>query len=90
MPLTSLEPMARTQTVFLQPSPSSTLYSRPSAQAFGDARWPDLVDNYQHQVGKEVARRGGRVVNTAGDGVFATFDGQARAQQVCPRGQGRS
>jgi class 3 adenylate cyclase len=49
------------------------------ATAVGDARWRDLVDNYQQQVGKEVARRGGRVVNTAGDGAFATFDGPARA-----------
>jgi len=49
------------------------------ATAIGDTRWRDLVDNYQQQVGKEVARLGGRVVNTAGDGVFATFDGPARA-----------
>ena len=49
------------------------------ATAIGDSRWRDLVNNYQQQVGKEVARLGGRVVNTAGDGVFATFDGPARA-----------
>jgi class 3 adenylate cyclase/pimeloyl-ACP methyl ester carboxylesterase len=49
------------------------------ATAIGDSRWRDLVDNYQQQVGKEVTRLGGRVVNTAGDGVFATFDGPARA-----------
>ncbi len=47
--------------------------------AIGDSRWRDLVDNYQQQVGKEVARLGGRVVNTAGDGAFAIFDGPARA-----------
>ena len=49
------------------------------ATAIGDSRWRDLVGNYQQQVGKEVARLGGRVVNTAGDGVFAIFDGPARA-----------
>jgi class 3 adenylate cyclase len=49
------------------------------ATAIGDSRWRDLVDNYQQMVGKEVARLGGRVVNTAGDGVFAIFDGPARA-----------
>jgi class 3 adenylate cyclase/alpha-beta hydrolase superfamily lysophospholipase len=49
------------------------------ATAIGDSRWRDLVDDYQQQVGKEVARHGGRVVNTAGDGVFAIFDGPARA-----------
>ncbi|WP_426610400.1 adenylate/guanylate cyclase domain-containing protein [Bradyrhizobium sp. McL0616] len=49
------------------------------ATAIGDSRWRDLVNNYQQHVGKEVARLGGRVVNTAGDGVFATFAGPARA-----------
>jgi class 3 adenylate cyclase len=49
------------------------------ATAIGDSRWRDLVGNYQQQVGKEVARLGGRVVNTAGDGIFAIFDGPARA-----------
>jgi len=49
------------------------------AAALGDARWRDLMNNYQQQVGKEVARLGGRVINTAGDGVFASFDGPARA-----------
>jgi class 3 adenylate cyclase len=49
------------------------------ATAIGDSRWRDLVRNYQQQVGKEVARLGGRVVNTAGDGVFAIFDGPVRA-----------
>ena len=47
--------------------------------AIGDSRWRDLVDNYHQQVRKEVVRLGGRVVNTAGDGIFATFDGPARA-----------
>ena len=66
--------------MFSQPSSSSTLSSRPSVRRrLGTLRWRDLVDNYHQQVGKEVARLGGRVVNTAGDGVFATFDGPARA-----------
>ena len=47
--------------------------------AIGDSRWRDLVDNYHQQVRREVTRLGGRVVNTAGDGIFATFDGPARA-----------
>jgi pimeloyl-ACP methyl ester carboxylesterase len=49
------------------------------AAALGDARWRDLMDTYQQQVGKEVARLGGRVINTAGDGMFASFEGPARA-----------
>jgi len=47
--------------------------------ALGDARWRDLMGKYHQQVGRVVARLGGRVINTAGDGVFASFDGPARA-----------
>jgi class 3 adenylate cyclase len=54
------------------------------ATAIGDSRWRDVVDDYQQQVGKEVARLGGRVVNTAGDGIFAIFDGPARAIKCAP------
>lgn len=49
------------------------------ATAIGDSRWRNLVDSYHRLVGREVARLGGRIVNTAGDGVFATFDGPGRA-----------
>jgi class 3 adenylate cyclase/alpha-beta hydrolase superfamily lysophospholipase len=49
------------------------------AAELGDVRWRDLMENFQHQVSKEVARSGGRVINTAGDGVFASFNGPARA-----------
>ena len=45
----------------------------------GDARWRDLMANYHGHVAREVARFRGRVVDTAGDGVFASFDGPARA-----------
>jgi class 3 adenylate cyclase len=55
--------------VFSQPSSSSTLSSRPSAQRRSETRaggtWSTTIS--------------GRVVNTAGDGVFAIFDGPARA-----------
>jgi class 3 adenylate cyclase len=49
------------------------------AAALGDAHWRDLMGKYHQQVGRVVARLGGRVINTAGDGVFASFDGPARA-----------
>jgi class 3 adenylate cyclase/alpha-beta hydrolase superfamily lysophospholipase len=49
------------------------------AAVLGDARWRDLMGKYHQQVGRVVARLGGRVINTAGDGVFASFDGPARA-----------
>jgi class 3 adenylate cyclase len=49
------------------------------AAAVGDAQWRDLLTRYHAQVGKEVTRFGGRLIDTAGDGVLAIFDGPARA-----------
>lgn len=49
------------------------------AAAVGDARWRDLLVTYHAHVGREVARFKGRVIDTAGDGAFAIFDGPARA-----------
>jgi class 3 adenylate cyclase len=45
----------------------------------GDRRWRDLLDAYYGVVRAELARFRGREIDTAGDGVFATFDGPARA-----------
>jgi class 3 adenylate cyclase/alpha-beta hydrolase superfamily lysophospholipase len=47
--------------------------------AVGDARWRDLLDSFHEHVRTEVTRFRGRVIDTAGDGVFASFDGPARA-----------
>jgi class 3 adenylate cyclase len=53
--------------------------STEQAAALGDARWRDLLANYHERVGREITRFRGRVIDTAGDGVFASFDGPARA-----------
>jgi class 3 adenylate cyclase/pimeloyl-ACP methyl ester carboxylesterase len=45
----------------------------------GDRRWRELVELHHSVVRRELARFGGREVDTAGDGFFATFDGPARA-----------
>jgi pimeloyl-ACP methyl ester carboxylesterase len=45
----------------------------------GDARWRALLLDYQARVGREIDRHGGRVIDWAGDGVLASFDGPARA-----------
>ena len=47
--------------------------------ALGDARWRDLLTNYHELVSREIARFRDQVIDTAGDGVFASFDGPARA-----------
>jgi class 3 adenylate cyclase/pimeloyl-ACP methyl ester carboxylesterase len=45
----------------------------------GDAEWKRLIRRHHQAVRSEFARFGGREVDTAGDGFFATFDGPARA-----------
>ena len=49
------------------------------AAAVGDRRWRDVLDRYYAAVRLELARFRGRELDTAGDGVFASFDGPARA-----------
>jgi class 3 adenylate cyclase len=49
------------------------------AVALGDAGWRDLLASYHAHVDKEVTRYRGQIIDTAGDGVLATFDGPARA-----------
>jgi class 3 adenylate cyclase len=49
------------------------------AAELGDSRWRELLNNYYAVVRKELTAFRGREVNTAGDGLLATFDGPARA-----------
>jgi class 3 adenylate cyclase/pimeloyl-ACP methyl ester carboxylesterase len=53
--------------------------STEKATALGDGRWKDLLGRYHARAQKEVERHRGRVVDFAGDGVLAVFDGPARA-----------
>jgi class 3 adenylate cyclase len=45
----------------------------------GDRRWRDLLEQHHRTLRRELERFGGRELDTAGDGFFATFDGPARA-----------
>ncbi len=49
------------------------------ASALGDRLWRALLDEHDAIVRRELARFGGREVDTAGDGFLATFDGPGRA-----------
>jgi class 3 adenylate cyclase len=49
------------------------------AAALGDRRWRDILERYYIVVRRELARFRGREIDTAGDGLFAAFDGPARA-----------
>jgi class 3 adenylate cyclase len=49
------------------------------AVSLGDRAWRELLARHDELVRREISRGGGIVVDTAGDGVFARFDGPARA-----------
>jgi class 3 adenylate cyclase len=49
------------------------------AADLGDQRWRELIEGFKDAVSREVERGGGRVVDFAGDGAMAAFDGPARA-----------
>ncbi len=49
------------------------------AAEIGDSRWRALLTDYYAAVRKELSVFRGREVNTAGDGLLATFDGPNRA-----------
>ena len=53
--------------------------STEKAAALGDARWRDVLGQFHKTVGDTLERFRGRLIDTAGDGVFASFDGPARA-----------
>jgi pimeloyl-ACP methyl ester carboxylesterase/class 3 adenylate cyclase len=53
--------------------------STEKAAEIGDSRWRELLLDH-HELGRrEVQRFGGRLVDTTGDGMFAAFDGPAKA-----------
>jgi class 3 adenylate cyclase len=49
------------------------------AAGIGDSAWRDLLERFHSQVRTQLARFGGREVDTSGDGLFATFAGPSRA-----------
>src|ERR671932_541535 len=58
------------------------------AAELGDRRWRELVEAHEAAVRRELARYGGRELDTAGDGFLAAFDGPARAiRAACAIGE---
>jgi class 3 adenylate cyclase/alpha-beta hydrolase superfamily lysophospholipase len=49
------------------------------AAELGDERWRELLQAHHAAVRAQLARYGGKEVRSTGDGVFATFEGPARA-----------
>jgi class 3 adenylate cyclase len=50
-----------------------------TAADLGDQRWRSLLDDHDAMVHRQLDRFRGRQIKSTGDGVFATFDGPARA-----------
>lgn len=65
----------RLLTVFFTDIVGSTVL----AVEMGDARWRELIARHHGLVRVELKRFGGREIDTAGDGFFATFDRPAQA-----------
>ena len=55
------------------------------AGQLGDSRWRALLERHDAFVRQEVTRAGGVVVKSLGDGMFARFDGPARAIRAAKR-----
>jgi len=55
----------------------------------GDAAWRSILARHDERARSEVSRYGGRYVGSTGDGLFATFDGPARAV-TCARAIARA
>jgi pimeloyl-ACP methyl ester carboxylesterase len=72
---TSPDPDRRLATVLFTDIVGSTA----RAAELGDTRWRALLDEHDTIVRRELARFGGREIDTAGDGFLATFDGPGRA-----------
>ena len=49
------------------------------AAELGDTRWRELLEGHNALVQTELGRFEGNLVKSTGDGIFATFDGPARA-----------
>jgi class 3 adenylate cyclase len=49
------------------------------AAELGDHRWRELLEAYYELARRQLGRFRGREIDTAGDGLFAAFDGPARA-----------
>jgi class 3 adenylate cyclase len=49
------------------------------AAELGDQRWRDVLDAHDQVAERQLARYRGKLVKATGDGLFATFDGPARA-----------
>jgi pimeloyl-ACP methyl ester carboxylesterase len=77
--LTGVRPAAEPDRVLASVLFTDIVGSTERVVELGDRRWRDLLDAHEVAVRRELERFNGREVDAAGDGVFALFDGPARA-----------
>ena len=77
--LTGVRPGAEPDRVLATVLFTDIVGSSERAAALGDHGWRDLLESYYAMVRRQLERFRGREIDTAGDGMFAAFDGPARA-----------
>lgn len=87
--LTGVRPVASIDRVLSTVLFVDVVGSTERAVSIGDSRWRDLLGWFHQYVGQEIDRFRGRLIDTAGDGVFASFDGPARAVRCAAALQNR-
>lgn len=77
--LTGVRPGASTDRILSTILFVDVVGSTEHVASVGDSRWRDILGLFHQHARQEIERFRGRLIDTAGDGVFASFDGPARA-----------
>ena len=77
--LTGARPMLEPDRVLATVLFTDIVGSTSRAAELGDRQWRELLGDQRAAVRRQVDRHRGREIDTAGDGLLATFDGPARA-----------
>jgi len=87
--LTGSRPLAPVDRVLATVLFTDIVGSTEKASALGDRRWREILAIHDRVAREHVDRFSGRLVNTMGDGILATFDGPGRAIR-CAHALGRA
>jgi class 3 adenylate cyclase/pimeloyl-ACP methyl ester carboxylesterase len=83
--VTGARPARRHQRALLTVLFTDIADSTRKAAELGDSRWRDVLAAHDDALREELARSGGRVVKTIGDGFLAVFDGPPSRAVRCAR-----